>query len=266
VSSENRIREIILNRFGLAMTEDDWHSLANRFKMMMDKYKIENLKSLESFILQNSTEEIDREILDNITVKFTFFFRAHYQLDFFRDIVLPSLKSKLIEAEDKDLRVWSTSCSTGEEAYTLQVIIFEYLSKELLPWDYGVLGTDISRQVLQQAQKNRYDREIIKTIPDRYKKYFQEADNKVSVRSDIAKLVTFRRFDLFTSEYPFKSKFHIIFCRNVLYYYTQSKQNLIMSKLVGSLLEGGYLFLGESEKVDAEEYGLTLIMQGVYKK
>ena len=136
---------------------------------------------------------------------------------FFRDLVLPYLY-KIVK--DNDLRIWSVGCSSGEEPYTLAMIINDFFREEKMWWDTKILATDISRKVLGKAIKGVYTNDAIKTLPPTWKQnYFKKIGNDISEISDIIKKeVIIRKFNLMESLFPFKRKFHIIFCRNVMIY------------------------------------------------
>ena len=136
---------------------------------------------------------------------------------YFRDKVLPYFTGR---QKDKDLRIWSAGCSSGEEPYTLAMFIDEFFGKEKMWWDSKILATDISTKVLEEAIKGIYSNEEIATLPSPWKlHYFKKIDNENSVLVDkIRNEVIYRKFNLMDRAFPFKRKFHVIFCRNVMIY------------------------------------------------
>lgn len=184
---------------------------------------------------------------------------------YFRDKVLPYLVSTVRE---KDLRIWSAGCSSGEEPYTLAMIIDEFFGKEKMWWDSKVLATDISGKVLGEASKGIYSNENIATLPSNWKlNYFKKLDNEKSVLIDkIRNEVIYRKLNLMDQVFPFKKKFHVIFCRNVMIYFDNKTKWELINKFYDLTEYGGYLFIGHSESLNREETKYKYIMPAVYRK
>lgn len=202
-------------------------------------------------------------LINKITTNHTFFMREAEHFKYFKERVLPEFSEKL---KDKDLRVWSAGCSSGEEPYTLAMIIDDYFGKEKVFWDTKILATDISSKVLDVGIQGRYSNDGLMSLPPSWRlNYFQKQDNEKSVVvNKIKSEVIFRKFNLM-DQFPFKRKFHVIFCRNVMIYFdTDTKQKLI-EKYYNSLEYGGYLFIGHSESL-GRDTKFKYIMPAVYRK
>lgn len=172
------------------------------------------------------------------------------------------------KAGNKDLRIWSAGCSSGEEPYTLAIIIDEFFGKEKLFWDSKILATDISSRMLEKAQKRIYGNEEIAALPVNWRlSYFSKYDQDRSVISDrIRNEVIFRRFNLMEKCFPFKRKFHVIFCRNVMIYFNNETKWGLLDKFYNLMEDGAYLFLGLSESLGRDHKRFVPVMPSVYRK
>lgn len=189
--------------------------------------------------------------------------KSHF--DYLRDKVLPSLMNVV---KDRDLRMWCAGCSSGEEAYTLAMILDQFCQEQKLWWDKKILATDISDKVLNIAKKGVYPKEQIVPLPEVWKmNYLKKFDNDNFVFVDKLKSeIIYRKFNLMERLFPFKKKFHVIFCRNVMIYFDMNTKNELINKFYNSLEHGGYLFIGHSESLNGQSTGFKYIIPSVYRK
>ena len=215
--------------------------------------------------MNDSTGQGIAELLNRITTNHTFFMRETAHFDFFQDTVIPYLK---MSVKDRDLRIWSAGCSSGEEPYTLGMIINDSFRKEKDLWNTSLLATDISLQAIEKAKKGIYSKEAVGTLPAIWKRnYFLPHDSENYIISDtIKKDMVFRRFNLMEETFPFKKKFHGIFCRNVMIYFDQITKDRLIDKFYNHLAEGGYLFIGHSESINRTNCKFRYVKPAVYRK
>jgi chemotaxis protein methyltransferase CheR len=189
--------------------------------------------------------------------------RQHF--NFFREKVLPYLSR---EVTNRDLRIWSAGCSTGEEPYTLAMIIDEFFGAEKKYWDAKILATDISLRALEEAKRGVYSSKAIAPVPALWKSsYFTRADAETCAVSDkIKDEVIFRRFNLMNKTFAFKKKFNVIFCRNVMIYFNNETKHELVSRFYDATESGGYLFIGHAESLNREQTKYKFIMPAVYRK
>jgi len=204
-------------------------------------------------------------LINKLTTNHTYFMREFEHFDYFRDTIMPYLESS---AKIKDLRIWSAGCSSGEEPYTLAMLIADYFGNQGSMWNTKILATDISENVLQIAEKGIYTQEAVKTIPKYWRlKYFNKIeDNNYQIISTIRNEIIYRKFNLMTDIFPFKKKFHVIFCRNVMIYFEPKTKMELIKKFYDMTEIGGYLFLGHSESVNKNDTNYKYIMPAVYRK
>ena len=219
---------------------------------------------LEDVLSDTSGKKV-AELSTKLTTNYTYFMREKAHYDFMVSTALPDWKSKI---RDRDLRVWSAGCSSGEEAYTAAMVIDSFFGLEKQTWDTTILATDISLRVLRLAAEGIYGFEQIKKLPEAWvKKYFKQVeDDRFVLMDDIKKSVLFREFNLMESFNRFRRKFHIIFCRNVMIYFDTPTKAALAKRFYDTLEPGGYLFIGLSETLTGVYDGFTQISPAIYRK
>jgi chemotaxis protein methyltransferase CheR len=217
------------------------------------------------FVFSDPTKHEITKLINKLTTNHTYFMRESNHFDYFRDKVLPFI---VLNNKQKDLRIWSAGCSSGEEPYTLAMLLAEYFGVEKPLWDSKILATDISVKVLDIAEKGIYSEEAIEKLPPMWKMNYLTKVGKESYRVDdkIKNEVIFRIFNLMEEKFPFKKKFHTIFCRNVMIYFDQKTKNELINKFYELTEPGGYLFIGHSESINRAETNYRYIMPAVYRK
>jgi len=204
-------------------------------------------------------------LVNKLTTNHTFFMREWNHFEYYREHVLPYLTSRV---KEKDLRIWSAGCSSGEEPYTLAMINQDFFGEQGSLWNTKILATDISVKALEGAEKGIYPAESMNNMPALWKlRYFDKTcDNNYKVSDSIKNEVVFRIFNLMDDNFPFKRKFHVIFCRNVMIYFDHNTKMELVNKFYEHTQEGGYLFIGHSESISRETTGYRYIMPSVYQK
>lgn len=204
-------------------------------------------------------------LINKLTTNHTFFMREAEHFGYLKNKALPSIVPSI---KDNDLRIWSAGCSTGEEPYTLAMITSEFLGSYKNLWDSKILATDISVKALETAKKGIYSSEAIESLPTSWKyNNFSKIDSKsYQLSAKIRDEVIYRVFNLMEEVFPFKKKFHIIFCRNVMIYFDEKTKKRLIEKFYNSTEPGGYLFIGHSEFINKNDTEYKYIMPAVYQK
>ncbi len=259
------LTEYIHYNYGISLKEEKQTLVIGRLQNVLVQKGFKDFSEYYQYVISDKTGEAITTLIDKITTNHTFFMREVDHFYYFRDKVLPYLADVV---KDKDIRIWSAGCSTGEEPYTLSMIVDEFLGQEKLWWDTKVLATDISSKVLDIAIKGVYSNEEIANLPAHWRiNYFRKNDNENYILSEkIRNEVIFRKFNLMERTFPFKRKFHVIFCRNVMIYFDSKTKNELINKFCDSLEIGGYLFIGHSESINRDMTRLKYIMPSVYRK
>jgi len=244
------IRDFIYKTTGLYFSDDKKSYIQKRLKIAMDNLGItdfwEYLKRIET------DRNTFNKLLELITTNETYFFRDIPQLDMFSKYVLPELLNRKANKGDFRLKIWSAGCSTGEEPYTIAIILKERL-EYFDDWDIEILGTDISERVLKLAQDAVYMPRSLRDVPEYIKlRYFNfsSSDKMYKLKDEIKKMVTFRYLNLYDdSKMKLMRNFDIIFCRNVLIYFDEESRKRVVEYFYDALNPGGYIFLGHSESI-----------------
>lgn len=211
----------------------------------------------------NSPEATD--IINALTTNHTYFMRESEHFDYLSKVVLPWAKQTA--AANRDLRVWCGASSTGEEPYTLAMVIMDFFGLDHKNWDTRVLATDISTRVLELAMKGVYLKEDIDPLPQAWKRrYFKQVgDEEFMVKEELKKEVIYRQFNLM-NQFPFKRKFHVVFLRNVMIYFPDDVKYQLIDKVYNYTEPGGYLFIGTTESLDRHRTRFQYVQPSIYRK
>lgn len=214
----------------------------------------------------SSKNPADLEVmLNKLTTNYTYFMREEAHFNFFRDTILPYLLST---KKNKVLSIWSAGCSSGEEPYTISMIIKETLGAQAALWDTRVLATDISQNALRAAKEAVYDEDSLKNLSSAWKsKYFVKTaqEGVYSVAPAIKSNVIFQTFNLM-DPIRFRLKFDVIFCRNVMIYFDQNTKDGLIQRFYDATAPGGYLLIGHSETINKEKTPYKYLMPATYRK
>jgi len=262
------LRQIIYTRFGINLTEQKRSLLVGRLQKMLRTNKIDTFEDYYRFLEKDTSGKAVSDLINLISTNYTYFNREKDHFDYYLNTALPTICEEIRNRGEKNLRVWCAGCSTGEEAYTLMMLMHEYLGSEYPRWDAGLLGTDISERVLNTARTGIYPADKVASLPENLqRKYFtQQPSGQMQVSEKIRREVTFRRFNLMNTTFPFKRPFHIIFCRNVMIYFDQTTRNALVQRFHRFLEPKGYFFIGHSETLGRDSKLFRYIMPAVYQK
>lgn len=211
---------------------------------------------IENLLTNKRPEDLEL-MLNKLTTNYTFFMREGAHFELFKDTILPYLVET---KKDKVLSIWSAACSSGEEPYTISMIIKEFFGAKASAWDTRVLATDISQNALIAAKNAVYDEESLKELSPTWKsKYFRSAGapGTYTVAPEIKSNVIFRTFNLM-DPIKFRLKFDVIFCRNVMIYFDQSTKDALVNRFHEATVPGGYLLIGHSENLSKNAPYVTL--------
>ncbi|MBC2455672.1 CheR family methyltransferase [Clostridium beijerinckii] len=260
-----QLSNYIKENYGINLREEKKMLVIGRLHNVLAEHNIEDFSQYYQYVVSDKSGKAVSTLLNKITTNHTYFMREKAHFDYLREKVLPYLVNSV---RDKDLRIWSAGCSSGEEAYTIAMILSEFFKQEKLWWDKKILATDISEKVLGIAKNGIYHKEQIAPLPEMWKKiYLKKYDEENFVFSEnIKNEIIYRKFNLMEEVFPFKKKFHVIFCRNVMIYFDNRTKNELIRKFYNSMECGGYLFIGHSESLSGDTAGFKYIMPSVYRK
>lgn len=218
-----------------------------------------------NYVVNDKTGEEAKTLVTRLTTNYTYFMREDQHYKFLVNNILPQLKVSL---RDKDLRIWSAGCSSGEEPFTTAMVLDDFFGLSKREWDAKILATDISPQVLKMAQEATYPEERLQNLSPAWKsKYFKKlGPDKFKVNDDIRNEVIFRSFNLMDKTMPFRKKFHVIFCRNVMIYFNKQTRDELVERFYDALESGGHLFIGLSETVSKNDTRFRFVQPSIYRK
>lgn len=254
--------DLIYLKSGIFLTDRKKELLQARVGKILRKRNIPSYKEYLTIVNNDKTGRELVDLLNAISTNLTYFFREENHFMFLENIIKEGYFNRPIV-----YRIWSSACSTGEEPYSIAMTL-----KEKLPEDKSrnikILATDIATDVLQRAIAGNYSNNSCDKLPQNYlHKYFSASSgiNCIKIKENIKNMVLFKRLNLIAN-FPFKNKFDIIFCRNVMIYFDRQTQQKIVQKFYDCMNIGSYLFIGHSESLNSISHGFKYIKPAIYKK
>jgi len=231
---------------GITLGDNKSYLVESRLKPIMEECRLRSLGELVRMLEEGIHLSLERRVVDAMTTNETSWFRDIYPFEYLKDNLLTAIPM----TQARPFRIWSAACSYGHEPYSISIVVQEFLERNpgRIPAGLEIMGTDISPQVLEQAMSGLYRHfETERGLStERRKKYFPQKEDGRQIRDDIKNRVYYRKHNLITNSFPLGT-FDVIFCRNVMIYFSNKNKEEILKNIVRSLVPNGYLFLGGSE-------------------
>jgi len=244
------VRDLIHGHCGLFFDTESRYLLEKRLTGRLEMHHLSSFKEYYQFLKYNRSKDQElSDIMDVLTTNETYFFRESFQLKAFTDEIVPELLAFKERLGDRTLRIWSAGCSTGEEPYTIAMLLLEAgIPKN---WRIEVVGTDISQRVLHRARKAIYGRSSFRATDECFvNRYFTGQEGGYRVNDEVRELVTISHLNLFDkNRLALLGRMDVIFCRNVIIYFDATAKKKVIESFHSSLRPGGYLLLGHSESL-----------------
>ena len=248
-----QIRDLVYKVSGIYKAEDKLYLLADGCGRRMKQLSVRTPREYWNHLtVQPKRDGELRQLLNEITIGETCLFRSPPQLDALRKVILPEIVADASKQITRRLRIWSAGCSSGEESYTLAMSLLEESRRLLKDWTVEILATDLNDRSLEAARAGVYGDYALRSTTDYFKrKYFSAVEqNKLQVRPEVKKLITFSRLNLQDDfRMLFMKGVDLIFCCNVLIYFDGASKAKVINHFFSNLNVGGYLFLGTSESL-----------------
>jgi len=258
------ICQILRERSGLVLTNDKAYLLESRLLPVARKWKLATFDDLVRVIRTKMDEAVVRDVVEAMTTNESFFFRDTKPFDQFKALVLPALlKSR---AASRTIRIWSAACSSGQEPYSLAMILSESAA-QLNGWKIEIVGTDLSTEILNRAKEGMYSQfEVQRGLPiTMLVKNFAQIGDRWQINAKIRGMVQYKEFNLLQDPMPL-GRFDVVFCRNVLIYFDQPTKTRVLNSVAKLMPEDGFLFLGGAETVlgITDKFQMVPGQRGVY--
>jgi chemotaxis protein methyltransferase CheR len=253
---------------GIKMPDVKKHMLESRLRKRLRSLDMHSFRDYYDFLTSAEGRRIEMvPMIDAVTTNKTDFFREPAHFTYLTEKVLPEL---LGTRASNRVKIWSAGCSSGEEPYTLAMVLSEY-ARNRERFTFSILATDICTSVLETAHRGIYEEEKIAPVPhDMRKRYLLRSKDRnrgvVRMAPEMRTLITFRRLNFLDNGYGIPDLMQIIFCRNVLIYFDRPTQERVINNFCSHLQPGGHLFLGHSETINGLNVPLVQVNSTIYRK
>jgi chemotaxis protein methyltransferase CheR len=239
--------KLLKDRSGLVVTREKAYLLESRLLPVARKHGLKSLDELAAVVRARPIGDLVREIVEAMTTNESFFFRDIKPFDQFKSFVLPTLMKA--RAQRRQIRIWSAACSSGQEPYTLAMMLAEQKAA-LADWSFEIVATDLSTDILEKAEAGLYSQfEVQRGLPIQLLlKYFKQQGDRWQIEAGLRSRIRFKQFNLLDDP-ALLGVFDVIFCRNVLIYFDQATKTQVLDRLSRVLAADGYLYLGGAETV-----------------
>jgi len=262
----DKLRNLVFKVSGISLADTKRELVISRFSRRVKSLKLNSFSDYYNLLVSPSGFSEVQNFINSITTNKTDFFREAHHFDFIISNFIPEILAK----GKKPVRIWSAACSTGEEPYTIAMVMHKHLV-EPYAVPVKIFATDIDTNALKTGAAGVYDSQVISPIPEHYlKRYFLRGKENnaglYKIKNEIREMVTFKKLNFIADEYPISNTFDIVFCRNVIIYFNSETKKAVVSKILRFVNEGGYLMMGHSETLFNLIEGLTYLKNTIYQK
>lgn len=266
-----RFSSFIYNQVGIKLPPAKKTMVEARIQKRLKILGLTSFEEYANFVFSHEGQKTELvHMIDVVTTNKTDFFRESAHFDYLVKIAIPSIIERRGDCIREPIRIWSAGCSSGEEPYTLAMVLSD-LAETRRDFQFTILASDISTRILEYAIKAVYPDDRIDPIPDRFKKKYllrsqDRTSSLVRLCPEIRALVTFKRINFMADDLGVRQRMDIIFCRNVVIYFDKLTQQTLMGKFHRQLHNHGFLFLGHSESLNGLDVGFHSVSSTIYRK
>jgi chemotaxis protein methyltransferase CheR len=267
----NRLSQFIYKVCGIKITSVKKVMIESRLSKRLRELGMKNFHDYCEYLYSDrGMEEELVQMIDIVTTNKTDFFREPGHFDYLIKEAIPALIRQHDAGIRRKLRVWSAGCSTGEEPYTLAMVLKEY-GENCRGFDFDIMATDISTRVLHTASLAIYEEEKIMPVPPQMKKKYLlrgkgGRQGRVRIVPELRETIRFRRLNFMDGDFGIKERMDVIFCRNVIIYFDRITQERLLRRFCDHLVPGGYVFMGHSETLNGMNVPLVSVAPTTYRK
>jgi chemotaxis protein methyltransferase CheR len=264
VDDFNVLRKLSNAHSGIQVPDERFDMFYSRLSKRVRRLGLNDFSEYCDYLKDNHEDEFT-DFINAITTNLTSFFREKHHFDYLKNVVIPELLIR--NAATKQIRIWSAGCSTGEEPYSIAMTLLENVPSN---WDVKILATDLDTQVLQSASNGVYVEDRVAELPtETLKRWFMKSKSSpenVKVKPELQAIIQFNQLNLMQEEWPMKTPFDVIFCRNVLIYFDRETKATLAKRYAKLLASKSWLFIGHSESLNQLSSEFELVATTSYRK
>jgi chemotaxis protein methyltransferase CheR len=261
------LAQLAYEHAGIALSDSKRNLVYSRLSRRLRTLGLKSFKQYREYLSDPANAGEIENFINSISTNLTKFFRESHHFDHFRTQVAATFARGGRGSARQRLRIWSAGCSTGEEPYTIALVLRKEMPT-VLQHDVRILATDIDTDVLAKGARGQYPADSLEQIPPHYRAFFNEIDGEkamVEVERELRSLIAFRRLNLMEA-WPFKGPFDAIFCRNVMIYFDNPTKANLIERFTQHIRPGGWLYIGHSESLTGAHPGLKLMGRTIYRR
>jgi chemotaxis protein methyltransferase CheR len=260
-----KFRQFLEKQCGIVLGENKQYLVRSRLASLLYKYSYSSADELINVVVRGHDRGLLQSVIDAMTTNETLWFRDNYPFDLLVKELLPDLAKT-----NRNIKIWSAACSSGQEPYSIAMAILEFQRQRpgILRGGVDIVATDLSSEMLSKCELGVYDELSLARglSPQRRQMFFQQHEmGRMQIKPEVRRMVTFKSFNLLSS-YAALGRFDIVFCRNVLIYFSADVKQRILQQIAGQLQSKGILFLGASESISSasDTYSMVKCQPGLY--
>lgn len=267
-----RLSQFVYRTAGITLPPAKRVMVETRLRNRVTELGVGSFHAYCNYVLHSGGESEITPMLDRITTNKTDFFREPAHFSFMTATAVPAMQALHWSGVRKPLTAWSAGCSSGEEPYTLAIVLAEYAeTQSQARFRYAITATDISTRMLEKAREATYSMASISPIPESLRRRYllRSSDRNppvVRICRQLRSTIQFRQLNLLDATYGFDAPFDLILCRNVMIYFDRATQQRVVDKFISHLRPGGYLFLGHSESLNGLDTPLGMVAPSIYRR
>lgn len=267
----NKLSHFVETNCGIKMPAAKKNMVEGRLRKRLKALSFSSYKDYLEYVFNEEKDGTEMtHMIDALTTNKTDFFREEIHFDYLTSKAIPSLQQHNTYSVHNPFRIWSAACSTGEEPYTMAIVLAEHMENNRGP-SYQIFATDISTKVLSTAQKAVYEEEKVDVIPLNIKRKYllrnkDRSKSMVRIVPELRRQVSFHQLNFMDDSYGWPVMMDVIFCRNALIYFEKEIQENVLKKQVRHLKKGGFLFIGHSETLQGMNLPLRSVAPTIYQR
>ncbi len=264
------LRQLVYDQSSIHLGEEKKEMVCTRLNHRLSHLGLDSVEEYCALLKSNHEPGEVTHLIDALSTNFTTFFREIEHFKFLKDVVIPEFQAASLLESPGPLRAWSAGCSTGEEPYSMAILLAACL-QVIDPASWQIFASDISTRVLDKATQGIYEESRVKLPnPAWLARYFQKGrgdwEGHYRVKRALREQIEFEHLNLLQSGLRLSERYHLIFCRNVMIYFDQATAELLAERLCHQLHDGGYLIIGHAESFSHKPAGLKQIKPSIYRK